>query len=126
MKNLIKIIGLLVIVASLLVNSFLLNKQVKQNIQIESDLMRIESAIRESRNVNSTFQNYQRPQSEAKEVMTPSELADYLRIDMDKVYELAENKASKIPHVVIDGEYRFSKAAINDWMKTTNEIDMRK
>jgi excisionase family DNA binding protein len=66
----------------------------------------------------------QSPTKEAKEVMSPSELAKYMNIEMDVVYDMA-NTDSTMPYVEVNGEYRFNKAAIEKWMETRNIIKTR-
>jgi excisionase family DNA binding protein len=58
-----------------------------------------------------------------KEVLTPSELANYLRIDMGKVYDMIDHPDAKLPYVNINGEYRFSKNAIDEWLKSNSNIN---
>lgn len=53
-----------------------------------------------------------------KEVFTPSELAVYLGVEMSKVYDLIDASGVGLPYVCIDGEYRFGKEAIDEWLKT--------
>lgn len=59
-----------------------------------------------------------------KEVMAPTDLAKYLDIELNKVYELA-TRDNNMPYVMINGEYRFSKAAIDKWMETRITIETR-
>jgi excisionase family DNA binding protein len=70
---------------------------------------------------NSYFYQQQSATKEAKEVMSPSELAKYMNIDMDVVYDMT-NTDSTMPYVEVNGEYRFNKAAIEKWMETRNII----
>lgn len=51
-----------------------------------------------------------------KEVMSISELSEYLNIPIAKLYEFLE----EIPHIQIEKEYRFSKSATNEWLKSSN------
>lgn len=51
-----------------------------------------------------------------KDVISPSELAEYLDIPIAKVYGFAD----KIPHIRIENEYRFNKKAVEEWMITSN------
>ena len=59
------------------------------------------------------------------DIMTPSELATYLKIDIDKVYRLIiENPNSKFPCTKFNGEVRFSKNAIDEYMlKVNNKLE---
>jgi excisionase family DNA binding protein len=70
---------------------------------------------------NSYYYQQQSATKEAKEVMSPSELAKYMNIEMDVVYDMA-NADSTMPYVEVNGEYRFNKAAIEKWMETRNII----
>lgn len=54
----------------------------------------------------------------AKEVMSPSELAKYLNVPMDKIYDMVSTDKT-MPYVIINNEYRFNKAAIDKWMDRT-------
>ena len=57
-----------------------------------------------------------------KDVFTPSELARYLGIEMSKIYDMIDKAGTDLPYVNIDGEYRFGKEAIDDWLKTNKNI----
>lgn len=59
-----------------------------------------------------------------KDVFTPTELADYLNIHIDIVYDMIENPEAKLPFVCIDGEYRFSRSAIDEWLKSNIDISI--
>ena len=58
------------------------------------------------------------------DIMTPSELATYLKVNIKEVYRLIiENPNSKFPCMKINGEVRFSKNAIDEYMlKWNNEL----
>jgi len=51
------------------------------------------------------------------EIMTVSELARYLRISTDKVYEMIDH----IPKIQIGYEYRFIKESIDNWIRTLEQ-----
>lgn len=125
MKNAVKYLGLLIVVLVLIVNSFMIKKLVEQNYRIESALMNIVGRVNDISANDNSIQTYQLQKPEPKEVMTPSELAKYLGINMDKVYTMVQNKDTKIPYINIDGEYRFNRTAIEEWMKTSVEINTR-
>ena len=55
--------------------------------------------------------------AEPSEVLTPDEVAEFLRVDRETVLELAER--GEIPSRKLDGEWRFSRQAILDWLATT-------
>lgn len=57
-----------------------------------------------------------------KEVFTPMELAEYLNIEMDSIYDIIDAQDLGIPYICINGEYRFSKEAIDQWLKTNRII----
>ncbi|MEW9096617.1 MAG: hypothetical protein AB2417_16170 [Clostridiaceae bacterium] len=61
-----------------------------------------------------------------KDVMSSYELAEYLNIPVEKVWKIIEDKESKIPYVVIDLDYRFSKDAIDKWLVSVKHIDTYK
>lgn len=62
----------------------------------------------------------------AKDVMSRYELAEYLNIPVDKVWKMVEDKESKIPYVLIDGDHKFSKDAIDKWLDSVKHIDTYK
>lgn len=125
MRNAVRYLGLSIVIVILLVNTVALNKVTKQNNDLEYKLLGLEQMLNEKSVYNNSNQIPQMPKKVAKDVMTPLDLADYLGIKMDKVYDLVENKDSKIPYICIDGEYRFSRNAIDEWMKTSKEITIR-
>lgn len=52
-----------------------------------------------------------------KEVFSPLELAQYLDVEMSKVYDMIDAPGVGLPYVCIDGEYRFGKEAIDEWLR---------
>ena len=52
----------------------------------------------------------------ADELMTPQEVARYLRVSKNKVYNLVKQKA--MPAYAIGGHLRFSKEQIDNWLCT--------
>lgn len=52
-----------------------------------------------------------------KEVFTPTELAEYMNITLNQVYELIDSPAEGLPYINVGGEYRFGKEAVDDWLK---------
>ena len=56
------------------------------------------------------------------DVMAPTELAQYLDIELGQVYDIIDNRESDIPYVYIDGAYRFSKDAIDEWLASRKNI----
>lgn len=62
------------------------------------------------------MQNYVPPTIES-EIMTVNELARYLRISTEKVYEIIDH----IPRFQIGYEYRFVKESIDQWIRSLEE-----
>lgn len=115
-QNFLTIIVLIILLVS--VNK-LNNLQVKFS-ELSSQYFMLQSSI-QNLSDNSGFVPPQNLPKEAKEVMSPSELAKYMNIEMVVVYDMA-NKDSTMPYIEVNGEYRFNKAAIEKWMETRNVI----
>lgn len=79
--------------------------------QIEMQLAEIRSSVSNKNNMQQYIEKKE------KEVFTPSELAEYLNIGLDKVYDMIDSPDYRIPYIMVDGEYRFGKKAIDDWLK---------
>jgi excisionase family DNA binding protein len=64
-------------------------------------------------------QNVIQPATEVKgkEVFTPTELSKYLDIKLSQVYDMIDAPGIGLPYICVDGEYRFGKEAIDDWLK---------
>jgi excisionase family DNA binding protein len=76
-------------------------------------------------NISNNSDNLQNIQSKkVKEIMTPTDLAEYMDIEMVKVYEIV-SRDNSMPYIQIDGEYRFNKAAIDKWMEKRMTIETR-
>lgn len=59
----------------------------------------------------------------AKDIMTPSELAEYLNVDFNDIYKLIiDNPESDFPYIKLNGEVRFSKEAVLEYMSEGNKI----
>ena len=59
---------------------------------------------------------------EAKDIMTPTEFAEYFDIDIKEIYKLViDNPDSEFPYININGEVRFSKKAIEEYMINGNK-----
>ncbi|MDF2521144.1 MAG: hypothetical protein K0R84_1772, partial [Clostridia bacterium] len=115
MRNTLKHTVGFVVAALIVVNSVMLYSVTRQNNQLKQQLSRIDMEVRQTSATVSSLQNNSRNNQSnqvimktAKDVMTPMELAEYLGIKMDKVYDLVDNKDAKIPYINIDGEYKFS------------------
>lgn len=52
-----------------------------------------------------------------KEIMTPCDLAQYLRVPIDNVYELL----SELPHFNFAGSIRFRKSSIDRWLEISEK-----
>jgi len=52
-----------------------------------------------------------------KEVMTPKELAEYLRVHVRTIYRLA--KSGQIPSLKVGGSWRFKKENVDSWLSET-------
>ena len=108
------IIGVVLIAANgLLLNS--LNNRLEgvssKLDQLEVQLARVQSsAVNQNRIQSNT-------EVKEKEVFTPSELAKYLNIKMSQVYDMIDAPDIGLPYIYVDGEYRFGKEAIDDWLK---------
>ena len=59
------------------------------------------------------------------QIFTPTELAEYLRITLDQVYGMIDAPDATIPYTCIDGEYRFSKEAIDVWIQEGKVINTK-
>lgn len=111
-----------------IINSVMLYSVMRQNSQLKQQYNQIYMEVRKTSATTKSIQNNRNNQSSqvinktAKDVMTPLELAEYLGIKMDKVYDLVDNKDAKIPYINIDGEYKFSKTAIDEWLKTSRQV----
>ncbi|HYE11611.1 MAG TPA: helix-turn-helix domain-containing protein [Patescibacteria group bacterium] len=111
---------IIIVLIILLVNVFMLrNLQVKFN-DLSTQYFMLRSSVENISN-NSNYYQQGMPANAVKEVMSPLDLANYLDIDMVKVYEIV-TRDNTMPYIQIDGEYRFSKTAIDKWMETRMSI----
>ena len=109
------------IILNLIAISILGNYKARFNI-IEERLNMISNSIG---SIDSKVSNTIQPPKEQteKDIMAPTELAEYLKIDIEKVYKLIiDNPNSKFPQLKIDGDVRFSKNAIDDYISKGNKI----
>lgn len=85
-------------------------KDIELNVnRLSSAMNTVEHKIAQL-NINNNKETY-------KEIITPAELAQYLMIDIDKVYDLIiDNPDSKFPRMKIESDIRFSKKAIDEYM----------
>jgi len=54
-------------------------------------------------------------------VMTTSEVAAYLRVHCSTIYRMLKRRA--IPAIKVGSDYRFSRDAIDEWMRRKIEED---
>lgn len=55
--------------------------------------------------------------------MTPTELAEYLDIDIKEVYTLwIDDPLSELPFINVKGEIRFSKTAVDEYLSSGVKI----
>lgn len=114
-KHIIEIGLVISILLNLIVIMILSNYSTKFN-NIEYRLSMLSSSIS---TINNKVSNTKTPAKEQpqSDIMTPSELANYLKVDVYKIYNsIIENPNSKFPRMKIDGEVRFSKTAIDEYM----------
>jgi excisionase family DNA binding protein len=105
-------------------NAFLLNMLNIRVGRMDSKLNQLEVQIGRARNSVNYLNNEQSsPVLKEKEVFTPTELALYLEISMGKIYDMIDAPGADLPYVCIDGEYRFGKEAIDEWLKTNKNIN---
>ena len=73
------------------------------------------AGVRSSTNNQNSIQREVRVKE--KEVFTPTELAEYLDIKLDQVYDMIDPPGVGLPYICVGGEYRFGKEAIDEWLK---------
>jgi excisionase family DNA binding protein len=110
----------LIVLIVVLISIYKLNNlQVRYN-ELNSQYYMLQSSIQNISNNQNSYQP-QSQQKEAKEIMSPLDLAEYLDIDMMLVYDMVKRDTT-MPYIEINGEYRFNKAAIEKWMETRKII----
>ncbi|MDF2879813.1 MAG: Helix-turn-helix domain [Clostridiaceae bacterium] len=121
MKDFIKDAGYLFLSIILILNTWSIALMFKQSEQI--NILKNQISILQGLNKqNETYTNT-KLQIITKEIMTPSELAQYLNIDIQEVYKsIIENQSSNAPYFKVGDEYRFSKKAIDEWLKTAKQV----
>ncbi|WP_315116996.1 helix-turn-helix domain-containing protein [uncultured Clostridium sp.] len=96
------------------------------NIEVmrtQNDVNRVSNSLNgQGRKVD----EYMTKEKMTKDVMSRYELAEYLNISIYKLWEILEDKESKIPYVLVDGEHRFSKDNIDKWLASVKHIDTYK
>jgi len=117
LSTLIMALCVIVIAANAIVISNLSGKLDKMNGRLDQLEMQL-AGVRNSMNgLNSVKRDTEIKQ---KDVFTPSELAQYLGVNMSKIYDLIDAKGIGLPYVCIDGEYRFGREAIDEWLKSNS------
>lgn len=114
-KHIIEIALVISISLNLIVIMILSNYSTKFN-NIEYRLSMLSSSIS---SIDNKVSNTKAPAKEQTQtdIMTPAELANYLKVDVYKIYNsIIEDPTSKFPRMKIDGEVRFSKNAIDEYM----------
>jgi excisionase family DNA binding protein len=112
------IFGIILVAA----NIVLLNTQNSKLDKMSSKLDQMEMQLAVARSNTNSQNNIESNALMQKEVFTPSELAQYLGVEMSKIYDMIDVEGVGIPYVCIDGEYRFGKKAIDEWLKTSKDI----
>ena len=113
----------LIVLIILLVSIYKLNNLQVKYSELNSQYFMLQSSIQNLPN-NSGFIPPQSPLKETKEVMSPLDLAEYLDVEMMVVYDMAA-KDPTMPYIEVNGEYRFSKAAIEKWMENRRIIETK-
>ncbi len=108
------VLGIVLIAA----NGLLLNTLNQRLDGMSSKLDQLEVQLTGAQS-NTNNQNAIQPKIEVKEkeVFTPTELAEYLNIELDQVFDMIDAPGIGLPYKTVGGEYRFGKAAIDEWLK---------
>lgn len=116
---------LLLIILIILIINFSILSDIQSNYNnLRSQNVFLQSSIDNLRNNYPNQTQAASPTKPAKEVMTPLDLAQYLGIEISQVYNIA-NADRTMPYIMVNNEYRFSKAAIDKWMETRKSIIIR-
>jgi len=113
----------LIVLILILVSLYKLNNLQVKYSDLNAQYFMLQSSIQNIANNSNPYLQPSTPE-EIKEVMSPLELAKYLNIEMSLVYNIA-SKDTTMPYIEINGEYRFSKAAIDKWMETRKIIQTK-
>jgi excisionase family DNA binding protein len=114
----------LIVLVVLIVCVFKLNDlQAKYNNLSTQHLM-MQSGIQNANDFIRNNSQQATPEKSSKGVMTPLELAKYMGIEMDVVYDIATSDPT-MPYIQINGEFRFNKEAIDKWMETRRTIETK-
>jgi len=112
----------IVVVLSNAITAQYISYKVESKIRMEMEGISHQIAqIQRQNRSNVNYVNYERDKK-WDDVMSPTELAQYLDIELDQVYHIINNKGSGIPYICIDDAYRFGKDAINEWLTSEKSI----
>jgi excisionase family DNA binding protein len=121
MRDYIKNAGYFFLSVILVLNIWSIALMCKQSKKI--NILQNQVSILQGINKQNEIYTNTKPQIITKEIMTPSELAQYLNIDIQEVYKsIIENQSSNAPYFKVGNEYRFSKQAIDEWLKAAKEV----
>lgn len=121
-KNLKYALGVLftVLIISNVSTVYLLNSQYEKLNSLEH---KIDLIMSNTNTLNNKISNEMLALKEQqKDIMTPTELANYLKVDIKLIYSsIIDNPDSKFPCIKTNGEIRFSKKAIDEYMLSGNK-----
>lgn len=121
MNKTIKVILVIGLFASLTINITSLGLLKKQSDRMDSISNRTNELY--NRTINAKNNENKVESVETNEIMTPTELAEYLNIDIKEIYRLViDNPDSDIPFLKVNGEVRFNKNAIDEYMSNGVKI----
>ncbi|MCY6958520.1 helix-turn-helix domain-containing protein [Clostridium brassicae] len=119
MNKTVKYIFCIGLIVSITLNIFTINLLKKQSFKIATINDELNMIVNSTNTIKNNISNTSKAGKSEKlnDIMTPSELAEYLNIDIQQVYKsIIENPSSKFPSMNINGELRFSKKAINEYV----------
>lgn len=119
MNKTVKYIFCIGLIVSITLNIFTINLLKKQSFKIATINDELNMIVNSTNTIKNNISNTSKAGKSEKlnDIMTPSELAEYLNIDIQQVYKsIIENPSSKFPSMNINGELRFSKKAIDEYM----------
>lgn len=121
MNKITKVILAIALVASLTLNIATLGLLKNQSNRI--DLIANITNDMYTRRINTQNNANKVETVQTNDIMTPTELAEYLDIDIKEIYRLViDNPDSEIPFLNISGEIRFSKNVIDEYMSNGVKI----
>lgn len=121
MNKAIKVILVMALVASLTLNIAILGLVKNQSDRIDLITNRTNDIYNITMNAQNHSNEVETDQSE--DIMSPAELAEYLKVDIKELYRLViDNPDSEIPFLKFNGEVRFSKNAIDEYISSGVKI----